>query len=44
MIQLTLIDVLATGVILRRGEDFHGHLKTIKQSLATTRLSVTKEQ
>lgn len=44
MIQLTLIDVLATGVILRRGEDFHGHLKTIKQSLASTRLSVTKEQ
>ncbi|MDB9957538.1 transcriptional regulator HexR [Oceanospirillaceae bacterium] len=44
MIQLTLIDVLATGVILRRGEDFHGHLKNIKQSLATTRLSVTKEQ
>jgi len=44
MIQLTLVDVLATGVILRRGEDFHSHLKNIKQSLATTRLSVTKEQ
>jgi RpiR family carbohydrate utilization transcriptional regulator len=43
MIQLTLIDVLATGVILRRGEDFHGHLKTIKQSLATTRLALDKE-
>jgi len=44
MIQLTLVDVLATGVILRRGEDFHSHLKNIKQSLATTRLSVAKEQ
>ena len=44
MIQLTLIDVLATGVILRRGEDFHGHLKTIKQSLTSTRLAVPKEQ
>ncbi|MCO4836555.1 MAG: transcriptional regulator HexR [Oceanospirillaceae bacterium] len=44
MIQLTLVDVLATGVILRRGEDFHSHLKNIKQSLATTRLSVAKEK
>ena len=43
-IQLTLIDVLATGVILRRGEDFHGHLKTIKQSLASTRLALDGEQ
>ena len=42
-IQLTLIDVLATGVILRRGEDFHGHLKTIKQSLASTRLALDEE-
>jgi RpiR family carbohydrate utilization transcriptional regulator len=44
MIQLTLIDVLATGVILRRGEDFHGHLKTIKQSLTGTRLAIVDEQ
>jgi RpiR family carbohydrate utilization transcriptional regulator len=44
MIQLTLIDVLATGVILRRGEDFHGHLKTIKQSLTGTRLAIVEEQ
>jgi RpiR family carbohydrate utilization transcriptional regulator len=42
-IQLTLIDVLATGVILRRGEDFHEHLKTIKQSLASTRLPLVEE-
>ncbi|WP_416137741.1 MurR/RpiR family transcriptional regulator [Halomonas sp. HK25] len=37
MIQLTLIDVLATGVTLRRGEDFLGHLKKIKDSLKETR-------
>jgi RpiR family carbohydrate utilization transcriptional regulator len=43
MIQLTLIDVLATGVILRRGEDFHGHLKTIKQSLTGTRLAAFQD-
>jgi hypothetical protein len=28
---------------LRRGEDFHGHLKTIKQSLASTRLALDGE-
>ncbi|MFP4138837.1 MAG: MurR/RpiR family transcriptional regulator [Halomonas sp.] len=37
MIQLALIDVLATGVTLRRGEDFLGHLKKIKDSLKETR-------
>ncbi|MCE8034148.1 MAG: MurR/RpiR family transcriptional regulator [Halomonas sp.] len=37
MIQLTLIDVLATGVTLRRGEDFLPHLKKIKDSLRETR-------
>ncbi|MFO7647275.1 MurR/RpiR family transcriptional regulator [Halomonas campaniensis] len=37
MIQLALIDVLATGVTLRRGEDFLGHLKKIKDSLLETR-------
>jgi RpiR family carbohydrate utilization transcriptional regulator len=42
MIQLTLIDVLATGVILRRGEDFHSHLKAIKQSLTGTRLPIVE--
>ena len=39
LIQLTLLDVLATGVILRRGEDFQEHLRDIKQSLVGTRLS-----
>ena len=37
MIQLTLIDVLATGVTLHRGEDFLPHLKKIKESLRETR-------
>ncbi|MDW7746351.1 MurR/RpiR family transcriptional regulator [Halomonas sp.] len=37
MIQLALIDVLATGVTLRRGEDFLPHLKKIKDSLQATR-------
>ncbi|NAW33699.1 MurR/RpiR family transcriptional regulator [Halomonas alimentaria] len=37
MIQLALIDVLATGVTLRRGEDFLDHLKKIKESLRATR-------
>jgi RpiR family carbohydrate utilization transcriptional regulator len=40
MIQLALIDVLATGVTLRRGEDFLGHLKKIKDSLKETRYPV----
>ncbi|HCH33438.1 MAG TPA: transcriptional regulator HexR [Oceanospirillaceae bacterium] len=43
LVQLTLVDVLATGVILRRGEDFHSHLKTIKQSLAGTRLALVED-
>ncbi|SFH17930.1 MurR/RpiR family transcriptional regulator [Modicisalibacter xianhensis] len=37
MIHLALIDVLATGVTLRRGEDFLPHLKKIKDSLKATR-------
>lgn len=37
MIQLALLDVLATGVTLRRGEGFLEHLKKIKDSLLETR-------
>lgn len=37
IVQLTLLDVLATGVTLRRGVDFHQHLKKIKDSLKATR-------
>lgn len=42
VIQLTLIDTLATGVTLRRGEDFLPHLKKIKDSLRDTRFPVEK--
>ena len=38
LIQLTLLDVLATGVLLKRGDDFQEHLKRIKDSLAGTRI------
>ena len=37
IIQLTIIDVLATGVTLKRGSDFQNHLKQIKDSLKPTR-------
>lgn len=38
IIHLTVIDILATGVTLKRGPDFHHHLKKIKDSLKPTRL------
>ena len=38
IIHLTVIDILATGVTLKRGKDFLGHLKKIKESLKPTRL------
>lgn len=37
IVHLTVIDVLATGVTLKRGPDFLGHLKKIKDSLKATR-------
>ncbi|MFP8967236.1 MurR/RpiR family transcriptional regulator [Pokkaliibacter sp. CJK22405] len=37
IVHLAMLDVLSTGVILRRGTDFHGHLKKIKDSLKETR-------
>lgn len=37
IIHLTVIDILATGVTLKRGADFLGHLKKIKESLKPTR-------
>jgi RpiR family transcriptional regulator, carbohydrate utilization regulator len=43
MVQLTLIDVLATGVTLRRGQDFLPHLKKIKDSLKSTRYPATRQ-
>lgn len=38
IIHLTIIDILATGVTLKRGTDFLSHLKKIKESLKPTRL------
>lgn len=38
IIHLAIIDILATGVTLKRGTDFQDHLKKIKDSLKPTRL------
>lgn len=38
LVQLTLLDVLATGVILKRGTDFAAHLQRVKDALIDTRL------
>lgn len=40
IIHLTIIDILATGVTLKRGVDFQAHLKKIKDSLKATRFPV----
>ncbi|WP_372964581.1 MurR/RpiR family transcriptional regulator [Marinobacter sp.] len=37
IIHLTVIDILATGVTLKRGPDFLDHLKKVKESLKATR-------
>ncbi len=41
IIHLTVIDILATGVTLKRGPDFLDHLKKIKESLKATRFPLT---
>ncbi len=41
IIHLTVIDILATGVTLKRGVDFLGHLKKVKESLKATRFPQT---
>lgn len=38
IVQLAVVDILATGVTLKRGRDFQMHLRTIKESLRPTRL------
>ncbi|WP_435605485.1 MurR/RpiR family transcriptional regulator [Pseudomonas knackmussii] len=43
IIQLTVLDVLATGVTLRRGVDFQPHLRKIKESLLPTRYQLDEE-
>ena len=37
IVHLVILDVLATGVTLRRGPDFRPHLEKIKNSLKPTR-------
>ncbi|WP_221801769.1 MurR/RpiR family transcriptional regulator [Oceanobacter mangrovi] len=44
IVQLILLDVLATGVTLRRGPDFQAHLKKIKDSLKATRFPDQTDQ
>ena len=43
IIQLTVLDVLATGVTLRRGVDFQPHLRRIKESLVASRYPADDE-
>lgn len=43
IVHLVLIDILATGVTLRRGPDFLPHLKRIKESLRDTRYPLEKD-
>jgi RpiR family carbohydrate utilization transcriptional regulator len=42
IVHLVILDVLATGVTLRRGSDFLPHLEKIKNSLKSTRYSNKK--
>lgn len=42
IIHLMIIDILATGVTLKRGADFQDHLKKIKDSLKPTRFPAEK--
>ncbi|AMB85507.1 transcriptional regulator [Pseudomonas agarici] len=43
IVQLTVLDVLATGMTLRRGVDFQPHLRKIKESLNASRYPVGDE-
>jgi RpiR family carbohydrate utilization transcriptional regulator len=43
IIQLTVLDVLATGMTLRRGVDFQPHLRKIKESLNASRYPIGDE-
>ncbi|PAU62132.1 transcriptional regulator, RpiR family [Pseudomonas indica] len=43
IIQLTVLDVLATGVTLRRGVDFQPHLRKVKESLVPTRYQADED-
>ena len=39
LVQLSILDVLTTGVILKRGAEFGAHLQKVKDALKETRLS-----
>jgi RpiR family carbohydrate utilization transcriptional regulator len=43
IVQLTVLDVLATGMTLRRGVDFQPHLRKIKESLNASRYPADDE-
>jgi RpiR family carbohydrate utilization transcriptional regulator len=43
IVQLVILDVLATGVTLQRGEGFLPHLARIKESLKETRLPENRD-
>ncbi|MBK3869534.1 transcriptional regulator HexR [Pseudomonas stutzeri] len=43
IIQLTVLDVLATGMTLRRGVDFQPHLRKVKESLNASRYPADEE-
>lgn len=40
---LVVLDILAAGVALRRGETLHSHLRAVKESLRPTRLPLEEE-
>jgi len=44
IVQLTVVDILATGVTLKRGPEFRGHLVKVKDALAATRFQPTPAQ
>ena len=44
IIQLTVLDILATGVTLKRGVDFQPHLRKVKESLVATRYPSEPDQ
>lgn len=44
IVHLVILDVLATGVTLRRGSDFLPHLEKIKSSLKPTRYKTENTQ
>ncbi len=42
LVHLTILDTLATGVLLAKGPSFQSHLKRLKSSLAGTRLEASE--